>query len=382
MSTLRVTPAPGAARAQGAAPGVSDSDAGFRDEAGNLHVRDLLAGVDVGGSTIVVLVTDLEGRPMARYVAETVRDRPEQAAEQVAAAIRAACAMAALDPGRLAGVGVGVPGRVEPQDGVVSLALNLGWHDVPLRAGLEALLGVPCGVANDVRIAAAGLVERRILGDIDDLIYLSIGTGIAAGIVLGGNLHVGRHQLAGEIGHVVMRDDGPVCACGLRGCLETYAAGPQLAERAATAIAAGESSTLATAAAVRDLTAIDVYAAARAGDPLACRIADEAGRALATVIYQLALGLDVERVCIGGGVSGAGEAFLRPIQQELDRLRSASALAAEALPNDMVQLMPPGSDAGVWGALTLARHGRTQRSVRGVNRKEVRERSLSSPLTT
>jgi glucokinase len=366
----------------GRAADPGDPGARFRDDAGVLRERDLLAGVDVGGSSIAVLVTDLEGRPMARYAVETVCDEPEGAAEQVAAAIRAACATVALDPRRLCGVGVGVPGRVDPEDGLVTLALNLGWHAVPLRAGLEALLGVPCSVANDVRVAAAGLVERRVLGDIDDLIYLSIGTGIAAGIVLDGNLHVGRHHLAGEIGHVVMREDGPACACGLRGCLETYAAGPQIAERAAAAIAAGESSTLTQVSSIRGLTAIDVYAAARGGDPLACRIADEAGRALARVIYQLALGLDVERVCIGGGVAAAGEAFLRPIQQELDRLRGASALAAEALPNDMVQLMPPGSDAGVWGALTLACHGRTRRSVRRVSRKEVRERSLSSPLTT
>jgi glucokinase len=344
--------------------------------------RDLLAGVDVGGSTIAVLVTDLERRPLVHHLVATVRNQPMHAAAQVTAAIRAACAAADLDPQRLAAVGVGVPGRIDPESGVVSLAFNLGWHDVPLRAGLEALLGIPCGVANDVRIAAAGLVERRVLGDVDDLIYLSIGTGIAAGIVLDGELHSGVRHLAGEVGHVVIRDDGPACACGLRGCLETYAAGPQLVARAAEAIAAGERSALVEISADRPLTAVDVYAAARSGDKLACRIADQAGRALAGVIYQLALGLDVERVCIGGGVSDAGEAFFHPIEKELDRLRGASALAAEALPVDMVQLMPPGSDAGVWGALTLARSGRTQERVRGPRRREVGDRSTSSSLTT
>lgn len=346
------------------------------------EVRDLLAGVDVGGSTIAVLVTDLDGRPLARHVVATIRDQPEHAADQVLAAIRAACTAAGLDPLHLAAVGVGVPGRIDPHRGVVSLAFNLGWHDVPLRADLELRLGIPCAVANDVRVAAAGLVERRVLGDVDDLIYLSIGTGIAAGIVLDGDLHSGVHQLAGEIGHVVMHDDGPACACGLHGCLETYAAGPQLVVRATDAMAAGEQSSLARVSTGRPLTAIDVYAAARSGDPLACRIADQAGRALARVIYQLALGLDVERICIGGGVSDAGEAFFHPIERELDRLRDTSALAAEALPMDMVQLMPPGSDAGVWGALTLARRGRTQERVRGDSRREVSDRSVSSPLTT
>jgi glucokinase len=99
------------------------------------------------------------------------------------------------------------------------------------------------------------------------------------------------------------------------------------------------------------------------------------------VIYHLALGLDLERICIGGGVSDAGEAFFQPIEKELDRLRGASTLAAQALPMDLVQLMPPGSDAGVWGALTLARRVRTQERVRGDRRREVGDRSQPS-LTT
>jgi glucokinase len=337
--------------------------------------RDVLVGVDVGGSTIVVLVADAEGQVLGRHATATQRDEPERAAEQVAAAIHAACASAGVGAQRISGIGVGVPGRVDPRDGVVSLALNLGWFGVPLQSRLEALLGAPCVVANDVRTAASGLVERRVLGDIQDLVYLSVGTGIAAGVVLNGHLHAGRHQLAGEIGHVVIHEDGPVCTCGLRGCLETYAAGPRIAERAASALAAGEASSL---AGVDDFTSVHVYAAARAGDVLARRIVDEAGRALARVIYQLALSLDVDRVCVGGGVAAAGEAFLRPIERELDRLRAASVLAAEALPQGVVQLLPAGSDAGVWGALSLARHGRMPMGARTSSGREVSDRSVSS----
>ncbi|MEA2621794.1 MAG: glucokinase [Chloroflexota bacterium] len=341
--------------------------------------RDYLCGVDVGGSTIAVLLADVDGVVAARYATATHREDPHGAAAQVAAAVRAACRAANVDPARLAGVGVGVPGRVDPRDGVVSLALNLGWHDVPLRAELEALLGVPCVVANDVRTAAAGLVERRVLGDIDDLVYLSVGTGIAAGVVLGGSVHAGAHHLAGEIGHMVIREDGPECPCGLRGCLETFAAGPGVAGRARTAIAAGQRSSLSGAA---DITAVDVYEAAAEGDPLGWRIADEAGRALARAIYHLALAFDVERVCLGGGVAGAGAPFIEPIERELARLRATSALAAQTLPADAVQLLPPGADAGVWGALSLARRGRTPTSVRRSSGKEVSDRSVPSPLTT
>ena len=337
----------------------------------------LLIGVDVGGSSIGVLVAGTDGRPLATHSVPTVRNEPANAARQVAEAVLAACASAGLDPARIAAVGVGVPGHVDAETGVVSLALNLGWEGVPLREQLETILGAPTSVANDVRAAAAGLVARRVLGEVDDLVYVSIGTGISAGVVVDGKLNVGRHHLAGEIGHVVVDDRGPECSCGLRGCLETYAAGRNIAERAGAAIAQNEASSLAAIAPDRPISAADVYAAARAGDPLATRLVDEAGRAMARVLYHLALTLDVGRVCIGGGVTSAGSAFLKPINNELDRLRRQSALAREVLSDDLVQLLPPGADAGTWGALTLARDGWTQRSVPGSARKEVSDRSVS-----
>jgi glucokinase len=343
--------------------------------------QELLVGVDVGGSSIGVLITDTDGHRLADHSVPTVRNEPGQAAWQIADAVLGACAAAGLDPQCIVAVGVGVPGRVEPHAGVVSLALNLGWENVPLRAQLEALLGAPASVANDVRAAAAGLVARRVLGDVDDLVYVSIGTGISAGVVVDGRLTAGRHQMAGEIGHVVVDERGPECPCGLRGCLETYAGGRFIAERAAAAVAQREPSSLAHIPPGRPISTADVYAAADDGDPLAVRLVDEAGRALARVLYHLALTLDVERICIGGGVSAAGPAFERPIRSELDRLRGASALAREVLSDDLVQLLPPGSDAGTWGALTLARDGWTQRSVPGSARKEVGDRSVSALAT-
>ena len=335
-----------------------------------MTTSDLLVGVDVGGSSIGVLVTGTDGRPLATYSVPTVRNQPARAARQIADAVLATCASAGLDPARIAAVGVGVPGRVDTETGVVSLALNLGWEGVPLRAQLEQILGAPTSVANDVRAAAAGLVARRVLGDVDDLVYVSIGTGISAGVVVDGKLNAGRHHLAGEIGHVVVDDRGPECTCGLRGCLETYAAGRNIAERAGTAVAQNEESSLAAIPPARPISAADVYAAAREGDPLATRLVDEAGRAVARVLYHLALTLDVERVCIGGGVTSAGAAFLKPINTELDRLRRASALAREVLSDDLVQLLPPGSDAGTWGALTLpATVGRRGASPRALERR-------------
>jgi len=127
---------------------------------------------------------------------------------------------------------------VDRATGTVTFAVNLGWHHLPLGERLAATLGVPVDVENDVRTAAAGLHRRAPFGQIDDLAYLSIGTGISAGIVLGGRVHRGVRGVAGEIGHIVLEPGGPLCACGLDGCFEALAAGSAIARAARDAIAA------------------------------------------------------------------------------------------------------------------------------------------------
>jgi glucokinase len=313
--------------------------------------RDLLVGVDVGGSKIAVLVAGPALGVRGRFALPTEVGSQEQAADVIGDAVGAALgdAGAALD--RVAAVGIGVPGRVDPVSGTVSLAVNLGWNELPLGPQVEARLGTPVRLENDVRAAAYGLYERRVLGDVADLAYLSVGTGVAAGIVLDGRLHRGARGLAGEVGHIVVDPAGPPCPCGLRGCLEVLAAGPAVAMRAATALREGRPSSLPSA----DLTAADVYAAAAAGDPLASEIAADVGAHIARAVHLLVMAYDVEVVVLGGGVAGAGDAFLDPILRALDRLREASALAREVLRPGVIHLLPAGSEAGAWGAVALAR---------------------------
>jgi predicted NBD/HSP70 family sugar kinase len=298
----------------------------------------LLVGVDVGGSKIAVLVVDPGLNVCGRHTIPTSVGAPEEAADQIAGAVDAALAAASATRDDVRAVGVGVPGRVDPETGTVSLAVNLGWHRLPLRERLEAILGVPVGIENDVRAAAAGILDRRTLGGVRDFIYLSVGTGISAGVVIDGRVHRGTRGLAGEIGHIVVDADGPVCPCGLRGCLETVASGPAIAR------AAGDGR-----------SAADVYAAAAAGDATARGIADHAGAALARAIHALVMTYDVERIVLGGGVSRAGAAFLDPILRELDAMRAASELATDMLPADVVAVSPDGGDVGTWGGISVAR---------------------------
>ena len=296
-----------------------------------------VAGIDIGGTKIAVLIVAADGAVLGRATRSSSAGDQDGAAEAIVGCLDEALASAGLAREDLHAVGVGVPGRVDPLQGTVTLAVNLGWQDFPLRAALEARLGRPVIVENDARAAAIGLYQRGVLGDFDDLAYLAVGTGIAAGVVLDGSLHRGARGLAGEIGHAIADRDGPICTCGQQGCLEAFASGPAIARRAA----APDSEAVYTAAAAGDLDARDLV--------------DDVGRRLAWAVHLLVMTYDIERVVIGGGVSHAGPAFAEPLYRELARLRAASITAGELLPADIVEILPSEAEAGAWGAVAIAR---------------------------
>jgi len=314
----------------------------------------LRVGVDIGGSKIAVLVVDGDDAVRARRHVAAASSEPDEAISQIAAVVREAVAEAGATMADVAAVGVGVPGRVDGASGDVTFAVNLGWQHLPLGRRLGATLGVPCVVENDVRAAAVGLHRSQTFGPTDDLVFLGIGTGISAGVILDGRLHRGVRGLAGEIGHVVLDPDGVDCACGLRGCFETISAGAGIARAARDAVVAAlethEPTSLATLA---DPTAADVFAAAAAGDLAAGRIVDRAARAIARMVHELVLAYDVELVVIGGGISRAGAPLLERVQTGLDRIGAPSPFAAELLAETDVRLVGPDHDIGTRGAIAL-----------------------------
>ncbi len=307
------------------------------------HGSRPVAGIDIGGTKIAVLIVDAVGAVLGRATHTSSVGDQDGAASAIAAALDEALAAAGIRADDLAAVGVGVPGRVDPDRGHVTLAVNLGWNDLALRDELERLIGVPVVIENDARAAAVGLHRRRVGPDGigPDLAYLAVGTGIAAGLILDGRLHRGARGLAGEIGHVIVDPTGPRCACGQYGCLEAFASGPSIARRARDAGLAAE-------------TAKDVYAAAAGGDTRAQALGDDVGRRLAWAVHLLVMTYDVVRVVVGGGVSHAGEPFERPLRLELERLRGASPQAGELVPADIVEVLPPEAEAGAWGAVAMA----------------------------
>lgn len=326
----------------------------------------IVVGVDIGGTKTAILVCDDNGAVLARSVAPTAVGERDRAADHISALVDAAIHIAGVKRSEVAGLGVGVPGRVDRERGHVTLAVNLDWHDLALGPQLESRLGIPTVVENDVRAAALGLHRRRVFGPVESLGLLAIGTGISAGVVLDGVLHRGALGLAGEIGHAIIDPAGPRCACGNSGCFEAFAAGPAIVARTRAGWAARRNGSAHPAGAVAHEPAVSVaheavadaesvFAAAAAGDPVASEVIESTGRAIAWGIHLLALAYDVERIVIGGGVSHAGEPFMAPIRRQLAAYAAASPLAADILQPDLVQLLPANADAGAWGAVTVAR---------------------------
>ncbi|MFI1938393.1 ROK family protein [Streptomyces purpureus] len=231
--------------------------------------------------------------------------------------------------------GVAVPGIVDAERGVAVYAANLGWRDVPLRELLGRRLGVPVALGHDVR--TGGLAEGRIGAGqgADRFLFVPLGTGIAGAIGIGGTIEAGAHGYAGEIGHIVVRPQGPACGCGQRGCLETLASASAVTRAWATASGDPEAD------------AADCAKAVASGDPRAVRVWQEAVDALADGLVTALTLLDPRRLIIGGGLAEAGETLFTPLRAAVEE-----RVTFQKLPSIVPAAL--GDTAGCLGAGLLA----------------------------
>jgi glucokinase len=310
-----------------------------------------LVGLDVGGTKIEAMAVDRELNVLGRLVVPTDTSSAERVVDSIAGAVQEVLMAAGITSQEVQAVGLGVPGQI--REGVVELAVNLKLESYPLVETLTARMKLPVSMENDVRSAAMGAYQYLCAHQpVGVMAYLSIGTGISAGLVLNGELFRGPHGMAGEIGHIIFEPDGPVCNCGTQGCLESLASGPAIAKQAIQALQAGQSSILADC---KTLTAESVFQAAELNDPVAREIVRKSSAYLARAIQLLVMIYDVDKVVLGGGVSHSGEMFLKPILSELEQIRSQSNLMRIMLPEDKIVLLPKDYSAGGWGAIAIAR---------------------------
>jgi glucokinase len=306
-------------------------------------------GIDLGGTKIAGVLVSATGVVVAQ---ERVATRPEEGYAAVIARM-AECArrlqQAVREP--VAGIGVGAAGMTDSRTGVVIGASNLKWTNVPLRNLLTDHLradgSVPIWVDKDTNAAALGEMLYGAGRGSRDFLYVTVGSGIGGGMVLGGRLYRGAREGASEVGHLVIDPQGPLCGCGKRGCVEALASGPAIARQAQAALREQGLSTWREVK-LEAISAVEVVEAARAGDALALSILEHAGR---TIGIALAYYVDInnpDRIIVGGGVAEAGELLLGPIRRTLEqRALPVNAQTAQVLPAGL------GSESGAVGAAAL-----------------------------
>ena len=315
----------------------------------------LTAGVDLGGTKVQGVIVGDDGSRTGEARGKTpVEGGPAAVVAEITSVVKAAAKDAKVPVSKLAGVGIGSPGRVDQETGDLFGAANLpGFGDpVPLGSMVASALRVK-RVVVDNDVAVATLAEHRLGAGrgFDDLLVVFAGSGVGGALILGGQLHMGAHGAAGEIGHVVVVDGGELCPCGRRGCMEAYA-GRVALERAARAAAASGRPT--------ELLAIQEHlgrsrmssgvwkAALDAGDPLAHELIDRAVEALGAAIASAVNLVDVEAVLVGGGLGDKlGEPFVRRIETAM--------VPHLFLPPSQLMVRPGelGDDAGAMGAARL-----------------------------
>lgn len=275
-------------------------------------MKDNVVAVDLGGTLIRSALINEKGEILARAQRETLaQEGPEPVIRRIEACIR--------DVARgTETISIAAPGPLNPWKGIIHQAPNLpGWRDVPLADILHRTFKVPVYLNNDANLAA--LAEHRFGAGqgVDDLIYLTISTGIGGGIISQGRLLLGIKGLAAEVGHMVLEPEGPPCGCGGQGHLEALASGPAIARRAVEEIEKGTKTSITklVEGELSKVTAKVVAQAAQGGDPLANSIFKEAGFYIGLGITNLLHILNPELVIIGGGVSKAGDLLFDPIKE-------------------------------------------------------------------
>ena len=306
-------------------------------------------GIDVGGTFIKIGLVR-ENTILAQRILPTAKfsSSPKTLENCLVEAVRSLL----HEEGRVSGIGVGIPGLVRYPEGVVQTCANLpGWSNVPLRAYLQRRLGIPAQVDNDANLMT--LAEWRLGAGrgVENLVCLTLGTGVGGGLVLNGSLYRSRSGSSAEIGHVAVGEAGPRCSCGGRACLERYVGNRAILRYVRKRIAEGAHSRLSEMVGhqMSRLTPELIDQACVQGDRLARQTWEEAGRKIGFVLAKVVNLLGPDRIVIGGGIAKAGRWLFDPIRQTV-RSRAMRQLAD-------VPIVPArlGSSAGLLGAALLAR---------------------------
>lgn len=303
-------------------------------------------GVDVGGTTVKLGLFDVQGSLLDKWEIPTVTENHGEAIlPDVAKSILAKLEERGIPEGDVAGIGIGVPGPVDRNGRLVGRAVNLGWESFDIPQALGAYIKVPVKAANDANVAAFGEMWQGGGKGYENMVAVTLGTGVGGGIIVDGRLLAGATGAGGEIGHLHLQDDETEsCNCGNKGCLEQYASATGIVRLAKRRLAEDDKASV-----LRDgeISAKSVFDAVKTGDAVAVEIAERFGDYLGKGLAIVSAVVNPEVFVIGGGVSKAGEILLTFVVPNFQKYAFPQCRGAKFV------LAELGNDAGIYGAAAL-----------------------------
>jgi glucokinase len=312
-------------------------------------------GVDLGGTLLKAAIVDTDSGEITglESVDTLAREGHDAVIVRMRDLIEDVIRKSGIPKSQIGGVGIGVPGVLDLDRGLVLFLPNLHgtWPNVPLRQKIETGVGLPTHVLNDVRSMTLGEWTFGAGRGVDTIACFAIGTGIGGGLVINGKLHLGIGGTGGELGHQSIDMNGPQCGCGSRGCLEVFASGPAIVAMGIKAVVQGLTTTIGEVVDydLNRITPKTIYQAAIQGDEIAREIYERAGFYIGVAVSNTLAAVGPRKVVIGGGVAQAGDLLLEPI-------RNTVRERVFIMPVDEVEIVPAqlGPQAGMIGAALWA----------------------------
>ncbi len=302
-------------------------------------------GVDVGGTTVKLGLFNTDGDLLEKWEIPTVTaDNGKAILPDIARSIRKMMEEREMERDEVAGVGIGAPGPID-SEGTVYGAVNLGWGTFSIKKELQTMLNVPVEAGNDANVAALGEMWQGGAKGYENVVMVTLGTGVGGGIIVNGKILPGATGAGGEIGHMHMNDDETIaCNCGNCGCLEQYVSATGVVRLAKEKLAASDRESMLRGI---DVTAKDVWDAAKRGDLLATEVAEDFGWYLGKALANVACVVNPDIFVIGGGVSRAGDILIDYIQKNFQKTVFKGCRGA------LFTLARLGNDAGIYGAAKM-----------------------------
>ena len=310
-------------------------------------------GIDLGGTSIKAGLVDEQGKILCKATCPTLVERGARPVVDDMAKL----SLEVIEKGGytlddVKAIGIGLPGIQDPRTGIVPFCTNLYWHEVPVIEWMQETINKPIYIGNDATVAGLAESVAGVSAGIENSVFLTLGTGVGGGIVLGGKVYSGTNGVGSELGHMITVIDGELCTCGNRGCWERYASATAIIRMGREVAEKNPSCGIAKAVGgdLSKITAKTVIDLAKAGDPDAAQVFDQ-------YVYYLCVGLisiinmiDPEMIVLGGGVSGAGEFLLTAVRKKMEEL-----VFYKSMDYARIELAVLGNDAGIIGAAMLGK---------------------------